>query len=346
MAGLGHLPGRTAVLDGETYLHFSGTSYLGLADNADFQQLLQEGIAKYSGHYGGSRLGGWLPEVFAEAEAWLAEFTGAPAALLVSSGSLAGQLAVRAARGQFFAGPGLHPAVWREGPGFLGGFAAWGQHLAETLPTIEGPAVLATNAIDPLGVQAYDFSLFETLPLPEAGATLIVDDSHGLGVLGSTGGGSYAGLPQREGLNVVVVGATGKALSVSGGMVLGKQSWMEQIWQQPFFGGASPPPPAFLYAMMRSTAIYTTALQRLRRNIAYLSKQLPASLPIRSLPGYPVFAVDDPAIGPWLRERKVLISQLAYPTPDSDLLTRIVVNGAHGEGDLEGLVGLLRRFFQ
>ena len=66
------LPGRTVVIDGKERLYFSGTSYLGVSNNPDFQQLLQAGISRYGTNYGSSRASNLQLAVYAAAEQQLA----------------------------------------------------------------------------------------------------------------------------------------------------------------------------------------------------------------------------------------------------------------------------------
>ena len=47
MSTLSQLPGRTAIINNEEYLFFSGYSYLGLGLNKEFTSLVKEGIDKY-----------------------------------------------------------------------------------------------------------------------------------------------------------------------------------------------------------------------------------------------------------------------------------------------------------
>ena len=107
------LPGRTATIDGEEWLYASGTSYLGMVQDEAFRGLFLKGVDRYGLHYGGSRRAAIQIDIFEEAEEYLARLTGTQAALIVSSGTLAGQLAayaLREADRQWIA-PETHPAL-------------------------------------------------------------------------------------------------------------------------------------------------------------------------------------------------------------------------------------------
>jgi 8-amino-7-oxononanoate synthase len=49
------LPGRTLDLAGKEYLYFSGTAYLDISRNKQFQERLREAISRYGTNYSGSR---------------------------------------------------------------------------------------------------------------------------------------------------------------------------------------------------------------------------------------------------------------------------------------------------
>jgi 7-keto-8-aminopelargonate synthetase-like enzyme len=109
------LPGRTLTVEGKEHLYFSGTSYLGMARNEVFAAYLQEGMKLYGTNYSSSRISNLKLQIFEQAEEYLARFTGAGAALTMSSGFLTGQMLVRLLenKGRFIYAPRTHPALWR-----------------------------------------------------------------------------------------------------------------------------------------------------------------------------------------------------------------------------------------
>ena len=249
------LPGRSIDIDGTPFLYFSGTSYLGMSRNEIFQELLREGLARYGANFGGSRLGNIRFAVFEEAEIWLAGFAGAEAGLTVSSGTLAGRLLVEHFRGKaslYFA-PGTHPALWGEGNYFQGTFESWVGYIMQEAARGQGPMVLFANSVDPLLVRKNAFEWLQQFP-PGRPATVVVDDSHGFGVCGANGSGVWKELEAPDNVEAVVISSLGKAMGIPGGLILSSRAWIQQIWHSPFFGGASPAPPAFLYAMLKAAA--------------------------------------------------------------------------------------------
>ena len=274
-----NLPGRTLWLKGEEFLFCSGTAYLGIPHNRDFRERLQEGMGIYGTNYSSSRISNLQLQVFEEAEDFLASYTGAAEALTFSSGLLAGQVLVQALQdsGRFIYAPGTHPAVWRGGgdaPESGDKFEEWAGRLPqEVLYIPEQHLVLVCNSLDPLLARCHSFGWLASLP-SEKQYTLILDDSHGFGLTGTDGAGIYSQLPHVPHVPHVrfaVVSSLGKALGIPAGVVLGDRELMAELRATPFFGGASPEVPAYLYAFLHSQAIYKEARQRLFRNIAYLS---------------------------------------------------------------------------
>jgi 7-keto-8-aminopelargonate synthetase-like enzyme len=332
-----HLPGRTVRLDGAEYLYFSGTSYLGMARNEAFMDLLRAGMDRYGANYASSRGGNLQLAVYGEAEEHLARFTGAPAALTVSSGMLAGQLVARALpeTAHFLYGPRTHPALWRRpADNYQAPWQPWADALpARVAQAPEREVVILTNALDPLQGETYDFGWVERLPAGRP-VTLVVDDSHGLGVTGAGGGGIYRQLSAFPHVRPVVIASLGKALGLPGGVVLADQPLLDAIRRMAYFGGASPVPPAYLHAFLRAGALYEQARQRLSDNIRHFTQLAAPTGLFRYLPDYPVFYTPVNALCDALREKHILISSFPYPTPDSPHLTRIILSSLHAEADI------------
>ena len=332
-----HLPGRTVRLGDAEHLYFSGTSYLGMARSEAFMDLLRAGMDRYGANYASSRGGNLQLAVYGEAEDYLARFTGAPAALTVSSGMLAGQLVARALPEDalLLYGPRTHPALWRRpADNYQAPWQAWADALPERVAEAPEPGVvILTNALDPLRGETHDFGWVERLPANRP-VTLVVDDSHGLGVTGKGGGGIYRQLRALPHVRPVVIASLGKALGLPGGVILADGALLDEIRGTAYFGGASPVPPAYLHAFLRAGALYDEARQRLSANISGFTRRAAPTGLFRYRPGYPVFYTPANALCDFLREKHILISSFPYPTPDSQHLTRIILSSLHTAGDI------------
>lgn len=339
---LSTLPGRTLFSSGREWLYFGGTAYLGMHQDAGFQALIMEGLARYGGHFGGSRLSQLKIEVFEEAEASLAAMTGAEAAVVTSSGTLAGQLAARSLELRYLCrfAPAVHPALWNGAPLFEGSFEQWVENILEEARRRPGPMALFANAIDPLLARQFDFSWIRELPA-DLPVVLVLDDSHGIALTGTEGGGIFTQIDPPENVSLVGVASLGKAAGIPAGAVFGKQDLVEAIWQSPLFGGASPPVPAFLHAFIHAAPIYRRNRERLSARIRQFTGGL--SLPGRFsyIPGYPVFYTPHNGLAAALEAKGILISSFPYPTAADAPVTRIVLNALHTEEDVARLLSAL-----
>ncbi|RAK63203.1 aminotransferase class I/II-fold pyridoxal phosphate-dependent enzyme [Hymenobacter edaphi] len=351
MLSVDHLPGRTLLApDGRQYLFCSGTGYLGTARNPGFAALLAEGLSRYGTNYGASRHGPLQLRVYDEAEAFLAAWVGLPAALTVSSGYLAGQMAVKAlARaGRFEYAPGTHPAAWlTEHPAPVGttrSFDDWARHLLRRLrhETPE-PVVIVTNSLDPLRVQRYDFQWTRELPADRP-VTLLIDDSHGLGVIGPDGAGIRSEIEVPPSVRLVVVSSLAKACGVPGGVVLADQRFIEELRRSAFFGASSPVVPAYLHAFVQAQPLYRAARVQLMANAQQFGEATAGLKLFQSAPGFPVFFASDAALAPFMEQRGVLISSLNYPTPNDPPITRVVLSALHTREDVARVAELSAEF--
>jgi 8-amino-7-oxononanoate synthase len=331
-------------VQGQEWLYFSGTSYLGISGDATFRAHLAEGMVRYGANFGGSRLGNPRFNVFEEAEEYIARWTGAPSALTVSSGTLAGHLISAWARshGPVFHAPGCHPAIWTDVPPQDIPRRQWIDQILATAHSGEGPMAICSNALDSLYARKFTFDWLSDLPSGRPIA-LILDDSHGLGVTGSDGGGIFSMIDRPENVQLIVAASLGKALGIPAGVILGPREVLDAVWESPAFGGASPTVPAYLYAFMKSEDLYRRQREQLFRNVRNFAAKIASSGLFQWFDDYPVFYSPYNDLASFLKERRVLISNFPYPTPEDEPLNRVVINSLHREEDIERLAGILRR---
>lgn len=346
------LPGRTVTLDdGEEFLWFSGTDYLGMGHSQEFESFLTDGLERYGTHYGSSRNGSLRLTVYEDAEESLAAFVDAPAALTVSSGMWAGQLVMKVLDGlsaEFHYAPRVHPALW--GRAYVPGLGAWKDWVSRTLHRIEAsgadtPHVLCTDSVGAPWVDGFDLQLLGGLP-ENRPIWLVVDDSHGLGVLGKDGQGVYSQLPQKNNIRSLVTSSLNKALGVPGGVVFGDEDIIRGLRQTPWFAGSSPAAPAYFYALQKnlSCGIYQRAHQTLLNRLAYFAERYPLAPTFDSLQNYPIFCSRRADLYPFLYQQKILTSRFSYPMPTDEPVTRLVLTALHQKQDLDRLAAALNEF--
>ncbi len=339
------IPGRTFINSaGEKWLYFAGTAYLGMPHYDAYQRAIQMGIEKYGANYGSSRAS--PPEVllFGKMEEKLAHTIGAPAAILVSSGTLAGQLAVRyfeSLHDCYFA-PDAHPAITaREPSNEEQPFLDWLIQTVKNINSKEAQSAIFCNAVDSLGVHQYDFSVLREIKYPER-VTLVVDDSHALGIT-HQGRGSYQYLKQTfPNLQILITASTGKAWGLPAGLLLGETALISRLRYQAFFRGASPPIPAFLYAFDEVFPSLLDRWDRLINNIDYFHRELDPYSTIQKIPHYPVTVILIPELDELANKKNILISAFPYPAPHSPKINRVVINALHTQQDLHQLIQLIK----
>lgn len=354
LISIDQLPGRQIRHDDQDYLFFSGTAYLGMQQHPVFQQYVADALRQYGTVFGSSRNGNLRLGIYEEAEAQLATLFGSPdnqpaAALTLSSGMLAGQVVVQWLRQQsarLFYAPGTHPALW-DGPATsLPGlsFAAWSRQIGEQIRAIgtTQPIAILTNSLDAVRSEAYPFDWVHDLP-DDRPITLVVDDSHGLGLL--NGGRSiWPQLPRRHNLRVVVTGSLAKAMGLPGGVVLSDTNTLTALRQTAYFGACSPIPPAYLAAFVQAVPLYARQYHQLRQRIEAASASLLPTGLFQQAADYPVFYTDRDALYSFLLDQHILIYSFAYPTPTHRPNTRIVISAFHETVDIQQLADKVSQY--
>lgn len=226
----------TAVVDGRPLVDFSSNDYLGLARHPAVAAAMSECAERSGSGSGASHLVTGHAAEHTRLEEELAGFTGRERALLFSTGYMA-NLAVMttlADRGETVVLDRLSHASLIDG-GLLSGarfkrFAHADAGAAESAVT-ENTSVLATD-----GVFSMDGDVGPLADLARVArsrdAWFVVDDAHGLGVIGATGRGAV----EHFGLDVdavpVLVGTLGKAFGSFGAFVAGSAGMIELLMQR------------------------------------------------------------------------------------------------------------------
>lgn len=324
------------------FLFFGGTAYLGLNRNSEFMALYLEGLRKYGLNNGTSRSNNVQLAVYRDAEEFAASYFGAEAALVVSSGFLAAQLVMKhfSSFGEVIYAPDSHPALWLGGkPAVSSDFRSW---ISETVEYIneseQAQFVVVSNAFDNLKPEHYDFSPLEKVH-PDKEVILIVDDSHGLGVVDENGKGSLSSMPVQSNISPVAVASLAKGLGVDGGLVLASKDIIRELKQNSMFLGASPPAPAAMYAFSRAEAIFQKEYEKLQVNCRLFEEKTPVEF--TSIKGLPVYYRGDEGLADSLLRENIIISSFPYPQKIDPILNRIVISSVHTSDDISKLVNVL-----
>ena len=339
------LPGRTALINNQEWLYFSGTNYLGIVQDPEFKKLILEGIEIYGVHFGGSRLSNIKIEVFEQAEQYLAEIAQMEAALTVTSGTLAGRMVIELFdRGCIKChAPGAHPAI-RDNGQFSPFYEQWLEDVIElTKEHKNKPLVVLSNSLDPLRACEANLSWIDYLP-DNIPVFLIIDDSHGFGITGENGGGIATKLKLKPNIVLIVISSLGKALGIPGGVIFGPKRIIKALWQLPLFGGASPISPTYLHAFIHAQKLFQEKRIRLGNTIKWFNNHLPSLPHFQFIDQFPVYYTRKNKLAKHLENHQILISSFSYPTPTDSKITRVVLNGLHLQEDLERLVAAIGTF--
>ncbi|MGW5568085.1 8-amino-7-oxononanoate synthase [Streptomyces tendae] len=208
-------------------LDLASNDYLGLARHPEVVEGAAAAARTWGGGATGSRLVTGTTALHAELERELADFCGFEAALVFSSGYAANLAAVTALapHGSLVVSDAGNHASLIDGCRLARGTTQVVGHadpeaVRKALATHDGPAVAVSDTVFSVNGDAAPL-----VALADAcrahGAGLVVDDAHGLGVLGDGGRGAPqgAGLAGRD--DVVVTVTLSKSLGAQGGAVLG-----------------------------------------------------------------------------------------------------------------------------
>ena len=265
-------PGPHTVIDGRRYLYFAGTGYLGLQGHPQVIGAACEAAEQYGMGSATSRtrtgFGDTPPALLTESRA--AEFFGTEAALYLPSGYLAPQVLFRALGDHcdvVFLDEHCHDAL-SDASRILAKPVVRFRHRAPAdlleklyLHAAGGRRPLvATDGVFPATGTAAPLADYHSILTAFSGAALVVDDAHGVGVLGEHGRGvlEHAGLfdewanayedepsfgPHPTGPRVYWCASLGKAFGGYGGIIPGTHRFIEHVKiQSPVYSGAAPPP--------------------------------------------------------------------------------------------------------
>ncbi|RPE45680.1 8-amino-7-oxononanoate synthase [Streptomyces sp. Ag109_O5-1] len=208
-------------------LDLASNDYLGLAHHPEVAEGAAEAARTWGGGSTGSRLVTGTTELHTELERELAEFCGFEAALVFSSGYAANLAAVTTLgpHGSLIVSDALNHASLIDGCRLARGTTQVVAHsdpdaVRKALGTHEGTAVVVSDTVFSVDGDAAPLAALAEA-CREHGAGLLVDDAHGLGVLGEGGQGApyAAGLAGSD--DVVVTATLSKSLGSQGGVVLG-----------------------------------------------------------------------------------------------------------------------------
>ncbi len=351
--------GVTLRVDGRDYLSFCSNDYLGLANHQDVVSAFHRGIDEFGCGSGAAHLITGHSRAHHALEEELADFVQRPRALLFSTGYSAnlGVMAALLGRGDRVFEDRLNHASLLDAARLSRARLLRYEHndaLALASRLAASPACETLVATD--GVFSMDGDMAPLADLSAVAAQhhawVLVDDAHGLGVLGPQGRGSVV----QAGLGVsevpILMGTLGKAFGTFGAFVAGSDDLIETLIQQArTYIYTTAPPPAVACATraalqrVREDDWRREHLQGLIRVFRSGARQLGLTLCDSQTPIQPLLvgaAGRALQLSQALRDRGILISAIRPPTvAEGSSRLRITFSAAHSEAQVQQLLAAL-----
>ncbi len=345
--------------DGRELLNFCSNDYLGLAQDPRIIKTLQAaanvgGVGSTAAHL----VCGHRRE-HAQLEAALCEWTGREAALLFSSGWLANLGAMQALldRAGVCIQDKLNHASLLDAAQLAGATLKRYPHAdaegaARQLASVAGkPALLATDGVFSMDGDVAPLATLAALCRRE-GATLMVDDAHGLGVLGVHGAGGVAGAGLAQADVPVLMATLGKALGCMGAFVAGSRALIDGLTQfARTFVYTTALPPALAAAACEAVRIARDEDARREKLQALIARfrrgamQLGLPLLDSSSAIQPIVLGDASrtlAASRALEQNGCLVTAIRPPTvPQGKARLRVTLSAAHTPTDVDRLLDAL-----
>lgn len=346
-------------VDGRGYLAFCSNDYLGLANHPDLVNALKTAADTYGVGGGASHLVNGHSRPHHQLEEALAEFTGRERVLLFSTGYMANIGAINALldkQDAIFQDRLNHASLLDAG--LLSG--ARFQRYLHNDPDSLARRLAKTQARRKLVVTDGVFSMDgDVADLPAlcdtaraADAWVMVDDAHGFGCLGQTGGGCV----EQLGLGVddvqVLVGTLGKGFGTAGAFVAGSETLIETLIQyaRTYIYTTSMPPAVAAATLASLKLIQRESWRRDKLNsliaqFRHGCEQLGLELMDSPTPIQPIMigeAGKAMAISAALEQQGIFISAIRPPTvPAGSARLRVTLSASHTEQQVDRLLAAL-----
>lgn len=346
------LPKARIEVDGKQYHHFCSNDYLGLAEHPQVLNAWQQGLVQHGGGSGASPLVTGHHHAHAQLESTLCQWLGFEQALLFSSGFAANQAVLMALldNGDLLLQDRLNHASLQEA-GSLGD-ATMKRFRHNDLTHLETLLLNNADNAPTLVVTEGVFSMDgDCAPLAEIqrlcqahNAWLMVDDAHGLGVLGRHGKGSCDAAGIQPDLLIVTFG---KALGGSGAAVLCKKPIADYLLQRArhlIYSTALPPAQAdavsaAIKVIKSDPKPYAYISELKARFLAKLDNEIPVAA--SNSPILPLIVGSSEAavmLSDKLKDAGFWVSAIRPPTvPKGSARLRITLSASHSNTQVDAL---------
>lgn len=345
--------------NGRTLSYFSGCDYFRLSSHPRIVRAVKGGLKRHGLNVAASRMTTGNHELYGRLEKQLASFFKAEAALLTSTGYVTNLVVAQALSGQFshaLIDERAHVAL-KDAAVFLNCPVLMFKH--RDMASFADALKRCGNGSRPIvltdGMFSHDGSvapLHEYLKLLPRDGLMLVDDAHGAGVLGKTGGGSV----ELEGVNrqrVVQCATLSKAFGVYGGAILCSAKVRARLVSSPAFVGSTPLPLPLANAATEALALVVdgrSLRMRLIENSNCVKTALRAAgLNLPDYPG-PIIPLRFRKAGEIIKLKRALLAAkilpplIHYAGAPLGGYFRFVISSEHTKAQMQGLIRALTPF--
>lgn len=350
---------RHRICRDDTLIDFAGNDYLGLAGHPRLAEAQADAARRYGAGSGASHLVSGHLALHDDLESRLAALTGRPRALLFSTGYMAnlGVLQALGDRYTLIFQDRLNHASLLDGAILCGARSRRFHHrdLTDLERLLASGSTSACKLVVSDGVFSMDGDVADIAGLATLsqryGAALMIDDAHGLGVLGTIGDGCVGSRFDTEAVPILV-GTLGKALGSFGAFVAGDEMLIDTLIQfaRPYAYTTALPPgvAASTLAALDTLALEPERRTRLSDNIRTFRRlAAQAGLPLLDsrTPIQPLLLGDARRALSWqsaLAHHGLRVGAIRPPTvPSGQSRLRITLSATHTPDMLQRLVETL-----
>lgn len=346
-------------VDGRQMLAFCSNDYLGLANHPALKQAMIAGVKKYGVGAGASHLLSGHSAAHHALEEELADFVGAERALLFSTGYMANQAVITALtnRHSLIIEDRLNHAslidAARLSRAQVKRYAHADADAVAGMLDSKTDTMVTTDAVFSMDGDQAPLELLAGIT-SQAGAWLLADDAHGLGVLGDHGRGSFSQAGLKLAPHTIYMGTLGKAMGTAGAFVAGSEELVETLVQRGrtyIYTTAMPPAVAeATRAAVRLLGDSDELVRKLGHNVNYFrnaASELGLQLMDSTTAIQPiVLGTSEHALAAsqMLEADDILVPAIRPPTvPEGTARLRVTLSAAHSEQHIDRLLQALSR---
>ncbi|MBO1518610.1 8-amino-7-oxononanoate synthase [Oceanisphaera pacifica] len=350
--------GCQLVSQGKTYLNFAGNDYLGLSQAPELISATANAAQQFGVGAVASPLVVGHQAIHRELETAVADWLGVEAVMLFSSGFSANQALIKAllTKGHTLWQDKLNHASLQEAgmlsPARQQRFAHNNMRMLAKQLKPQSGLIISEGVFSMDGDQGDWRSLSQLAE--QSNNWLMIDDAHGLGVLGKQGRGTLSEQGIAADKVHIHMGTFGKALGVSGAFIGGSRALINYLHNHArsyVYSTHLPPPQAA--AILAAVHLVQNADEKraqLQARIAQFkagAANLPLSLMASSTAIQPLLVGEEQAcmqIANQLRERGFWVGAIRPPTvPKKSARLRITLSAAHSKADINALLVALQK---